>query len=685
MKLKRLFTGLAAVLGIAMVGSVGLVAAAPAQAADVTSTVTFSNLTFVGDPPTLKNTPFNVSVDWSVPDNTVHAGDSFTFTFPVGVQGYGSTFLMKSETGETVANCTVVNSVFTCTFTDFVDTNPLNIHGAMQMALQFTETREPGDVTLIVKGDADYKLPIPGGIGGGTQGSYQQTPTMVKDGLVNSNGSILWNINLPVQQATDAQGKDIVFTDVMDSRLSFGPLTPTVDIWFWYRDSAHPSFTTVPVGTGPGQVSYTKKDDHTLEFVFHDALASFAPDTTLSVQYNAFAPAGTANGTVFKNTVTGMTTVEHSLAYITSGGNGTGDPVGRIAITKVDSKDPSRRLAGAQYEVRDASNTLVATLTTKADGTVDLGMLTPGTYTVKESVAPDGYKLDPTVYTYQITAGQLTDITYSDEILTGSVAVKKVDAADGTTGLAGAVFEVRDSSGAKVSMVGPTVADGSAVASKIVPGDYSLVEVTAPAGYDLNPTPLPVTVTAGQNSPVAYTFQDTKSAPATGAVSVVKRDAADASRTLSGAVFELRDGSGAVVETVGPTAADGSATKSGIPAGDYLLVETKAPAGYTVNAAATPVTVTAGETSPVPVVVQDVAVVTPPVPTDTATPKDPSGPKDSGKPAGPAASGPRVATGGDAAREAGNDIAPFGALVVVGLLLGLALLVTRRKPVSSDS
>jgi len=136
---------------------------------------------------------------------------------------------------------------------------------------------------------------------------------------------------------------------------------------------------------------------------------------------------------------------------------------------------------------------------------------------------------------------------------------------------------------------------------------------------------------------------------------------------------------------VGPTAADGSATKSGIPAGDYLLVETKAPAGYTVNAAATPVTVTAGETSPVPVVVQDVAVVTPPVPTDTATPKDPSGPKDSGKPAGPAASGPRVATGGDAAREAGNDIAPFGALVVVGLLLGLALLVTRRKPVSSDS
>jgi hypothetical protein len=67
--------------------------------------------------------------------------------------------------------------------------------------------------------------------------------------------------------------------------------------------------------------------------------------------------------------------------------------VGAIRVTKHSSKDNSA-LEGATFEIRDSNNTLVATLTSGSDGTACKDNLFFGSYTVTETAAPAGYKID---------------------------------------------------------------------------------------------------------------------------------------------------------------------------------------------------------------------------------------------------------------------------------------------------
>jgi uncharacterized surface anchored protein len=62
-------------------------------------------------------------------------------------------------------------------------------------------------------------------------------------------------------------------------------------------------------------------------------------------------------------------------------------------VHKVSSKDGSD-LAGATFELRDTSDNVVATLNTGSDGTACQDNLPFGSYTVKETGAPSGYKID---------------------------------------------------------------------------------------------------------------------------------------------------------------------------------------------------------------------------------------------------------------------------------------------------
>ena len=78
---------------------------------------------------------------------------------------------------------------------------------------------------------------------------------------------------------------------------------------------------------------------------------------------------------------------------------------------------------------------------------------------------------------------------------------------------------------------------------------------------------------------------------------VVAKTSASSGATLSGAVFELLNSAGAVLQSQ-TTGADGSATFSNVQAGTYTVREKNAPQGYQVSIQSSqPVTVTAGATS----------------------------------------------------------------------------------------
>ncbi|MCQ5092324.1 Cna B-type domain-containing protein, partial [Slackia exigua] len=94
------------------------------------------------------------------------------------------------------------------------------------------------------------------------------------------------------------------------------------------------------------------------------------------------------------------------------GGTAGGDLASKIKLTKVDGDDNSIPLKNAVFTVT-APDGSTFELTTGADGTVTSGVLTQGTYKVKEKTPPDGYELNDEEYTLEVTpaGGALKTIT----------------------------------------------------------------------------------------------------------------------------------------------------------------------------------------------------------------------------------------------------------------------------------
>lgn len=97
-------------------------------------------------------------------------------------------------------------------------------------------------------------------------------------------------------------------------------------------------------------------------------------------------------------------------------------------VKKVDKDDTSKGLAGAEFTLSDATGTVLATQVSDKDGDLAFTTLTEGTYTLKETKAPNNYKLDETEHAVVVTYDadqQLYHVTIDGEA-TGSKASPKV-------------------------------------------------------------------------------------------------------------------------------------------------------------------------------------------------------------------------------------------------------------------
>ena len=95
------------------------------------------------------------------------------------------------------------------------------------------------------------------------------------------------------------------------------------------------------------------------------------------------------------------------------------------ADTSVTDGNSNYSLAGAVYTVTDSAGKSVGTLTTKADGSSNTLTLPLGTYTVKETSASKGFKLDTAGHTVKITADKTETVKSLEEPETGKVTLVK--------------------------------------------------------------------------------------------------------------------------------------------------------------------------------------------------------------------------------------------------------------------
>jgi uncharacterized repeat protein (TIGR01451 family) len=159
----------------------------------------------------------------------------------------------------------------------------------------------------------------------------------------------------------------------------------------------------------------------------------------------------------------------------------------------------------------------------------------------------------------------------------GSITIRKLDAADPSRPLSGARFALLDINGNPIpGREAVTDASGSAVFSGLLFKTYYIKETEPPAGYLLNNTAQKFRLKSGSES-FFYTAENEK---ALGSISFSKTTTDGA--PLSGGEFTLTglDYAGSAVSLTA-SAVNGTVTFFDVPLGlDYTIRETKAPYGY---------------------------------------------------------------------------------------------------------
>ena len=218
----------------------------------------------------------------------------------------------------------------------------------------------------------------------------------------------------------------------------------------------------------------------------------------------------------------------------------------KVEVTKTDSEtgstpqNPSGSFVGAKFNIKDDSGSVVDTITTDASGkgtSKELPLPDSGYYTVCEVTAPSDYDVNTNCQKVQAVAGQTVKVTISDNIQKGQIKVLKRDAQTGATPqgsatLAGAKIEIYNKAGSVVDTL-TTDSKGEATSKMLPVGTYTVKEVTAPNGYDINVTANTVTVTKGGIAETTITDEVKK-----GNVEVSKLDAETGNTPQGDASFE---------------------------------------------------------------------------------------------------------------------------------------------------
>ena len=254
---------------------------------------------------------------------------------------------------------------------------------------------------------------------------------------------------------------------------------------------------------------------------------------------------------------------------------------------KKTASDTKAALSGALMQILDENRETVLDRWT-TDGTTHTVRLTEGTYILHEETPPDGYNKAQDITftvnkdgTFKIgdDGDTVKSIDMVDTLITGSVTIRKVDAADTTKDLSGAHLVITDANGKTIDWI----TDGKEhTVTGLTPGEYTLTETSAPNGYKVADLIKFIVkndgkITVNGKEVTTIVMEDVL---ITGSVNIRKVDA-DNGKDLSGARLVITNEE--TKETVADWNTDGTAHLiKDLKPGSYMLTEEDVPDGYEV-------------------------------------------------------------------------------------------------------
>ena len=266
-------------------------------------------------------------------------------------------------------------------------------------------------------------------------------------------------------------------------------------------------------------------------------------------------------------------------------------PQGSLIINKLSSADKKTPLEGVLFQITYSDGSFVdnGALSSKGlyrtdkNGQIILSGIT-GTVVVTEVETIKGYRIDDASrsQTIEVRANDTQQLWFYNAPIS-RILLHKVDKATGK-GIYGAVFLLYDSNHNPIGEYA-TDQDGYIYADEgLTDGRYYLREIKAAQGYVLDPELKTIYVRYGSTTEIEWS-----NTAECGQIQIIKKSADDnatnglpAGTLLEGAVFEIYDKAGNVVDTI-KSDRNGRAISKTLPLSRYTVREIKAPANYSIN------------------------------------------------------------------------------------------------------
>lgn len=266
-------------------------------------------------------------------------------------------------------------------------------------------------------------------------------------------------------------------------------------------------------------------------------------------------------------------------------------PQGSLIINKLSSADKKTPLEGVMFRITYSDGSFVdnGALSSKGlyrtdkNGQIILSGIT-GTVIVTEVETIKGYRIDDASrsQTIEVRANDTQQLWFYNAPIS-RILLHKVDKATGK-GISGAVFLLYDGNHNPIGEY-VTDQDGYIYADEgLTDGRYYLREIKAAPGYVLDPELKTIYVRYGSTTEIEWS-----NTAECGQIQIIKKSADDnatnglpAGTLLEGAVFEIYDKAGNVVDTI-KSDRNGRAVSKTLPLSRYTVREIKAPANYSIN------------------------------------------------------------------------------------------------------